>query len=157
VTIGGIGVILLAQLMLSIVLADGAYQISSLQNQKHDAVLLQHSLSETLDLYNSPQHLAANAEALGMVTSSNPAYLRLSDGAVLGAPSSAPVGAGGAADLVPNALLAGRPLVTQLTPAGAQGTGISGQGTPGRSAAAHLPDKAAPAAAHDGLPSPKTR
>jgi len=46
VTIGGIGVILLAQLLLSIVIADGAYQVSGLQSAKHDAVLQQHALSE---------------------------------------------------------------------------------------------------------------
>ena len=37
----------------------------------------------------SPQYLAANAEALGMVPNANPVYLRLSDGAVLGQPTAA--------------------------------------------------------------------
>mgnify|MGYP000328902898 CR=1 FL=1 len=36
VAIGGIGVILLAQLLMSIVLADGAYQITSLQREQRD-------------------------------------------------------------------------------------------------------------------------
>jgi len=112
VTIGGIGVILLAQLMLSIVLADGAYQISSLQNQKHDAVLLQHSLSETLNLYNSPQHLAANAEALGMVTSGNAVYLDATTGAVTGTGTAAGGSLLGVGDHVSNVLLDGSMIVT---------------------------------------------
>ena len=105
ITIGGIGVILLAQLMLSIVVADGAYQISSLQSQKHDAVLQQHALSETLDLYNSPQHLAANAEALGMVASGNAMYLDAATGKVSGTGTAAGGSLLGAGDQISNVLL----------------------------------------------------
>ena len=36
-------------------------------------------------MLDSPQNLAANAEGLGMVSNGNPVFLRLSDGAVLGA------------------------------------------------------------------------
>jgi len=116
ITIGGIGVILLAQLLLSIVLADGAYQISSLQTQKHDAVLQQHALSETLDLYNSPQHLAANAEALGMVASGNAVYLDASTGAVTGTGTAAGGSLLGAGDQVSNVLLDGSMIVTAQAP-----------------------------------------
>ncbi len=112
VTIGGIGVILLGQLLLSIVLADGAYQISSLQTQKHNAVLQQHALSETLDLYNSPQHLAANAEALGMVASGNAVYLDAKTGAVTGTGTAAGGSLLGAGDQVSNVLLDGSMIVT---------------------------------------------
>jgi len=120
VTIGGIGVILLAQLLLSIVIANGAYQISGLQSQKHSAVLQQHALSEQLDLLASPQHLAANAEALGMVASGGAVYLDAKTGAVTGsggAPGGSMLGSG---DQVGNALLTGTPLVTP---------GPSGSGT----------------------------
>ncbi len=116
ITIGGIGVILLAQLLLSIVLADGAYQISSLQTQKHNAVLQQHALSETLDLYNSPQHLAANAEALGMVASGNAVYLDASTGAVTGTGTAAGGSLLGAGDQVSNVLLDGSMIVTAQAP-----------------------------------------
>jgi len=115
ITIGGIGVILLVQLLLSIVIADGAYQISGLQSAKHDAVLQQHALSEQLDLLASPQHLAANAEALGMVASGNAVYLDAKTGAVTGN-SSAPGGSMlGSGDQVGNVLLAGTSLVTPST------------------------------------------
>ena len=52
-----------------------------------------------------------------MVSNSSPAYLRLSDGAILGAPEAASAAAGtvtgGQGNLVPNALLAGVPLANQ--------------------------------------------
>lgn len=114
VTIGGIAVILLAQLLLSIVIADGAYQVSSLQSAKHDAQLQQHALSEQLDLLASPQHLAANAEALGMVASGNGLYLDAKTGTVSGSGSGSGAGGSilGSGDQVSNVLLDGTPLVT---------------------------------------------
>ena len=121
ITIGGIGVILIAQLLLSIVIADGAYQISGLQSQKHDAVLQQHALSEQLDLLASPQHLAANAEALGMVASGNAVYLDAKTGALTGNGSAVGGSMLGAGDQVGNVLLAGTALVTPS----ATGSGIT--------------------------------
>ncbi|HEU0205385.1 MAG TPA: hypothetical protein VFQ74_01665 [Pseudolysinimonas sp.] len=112
ITIGGIGVILLAQLLLSIVIADGAYQISGLQSAKHDAVLQQHALSEQLDLLASPQHLAANAEALGMVASGSAVYLDAKTGAVTGNGSAVGGSMLGSGDQVGNVLLTDTALVT---------------------------------------------
>jgi hypothetical protein len=123
VTIGGIGVILIAQLLLSIVIADGAYQISGLQSAKHDAVLQQHALSEQLDLLASPQHLAANAEALGMVASGNAIYLDAKTGAVTGTAGAAGGSLLGSGDQVGNVLLTGTALVTpSATGAGSTAT-----------------------------------
>ncbi len=45
VTLGGIGVILIAQLMLSILLAQGAYQVHTLQGQQLDLQRTQSALS----------------------------------------------------------------------------------------------------------------
>ncbi|TFB52017.1 hypothetical protein [Cryobacterium tagatosivorans] len=160
----GMAVIVIAQLLLSVGISQGAYEISTLQSSQVELGRTTESLSEDLVKVSSPQNLAANAAALGMVSNSTPAYLRLSDGAVLGAPVSAagtPANAGsGAAGLVPNALLSGIPLVTDLVPAGAQGTGIgttsaTGHGRSAAARAAHAP--AAPAAPASGLPSPSTR
>jgi hypothetical protein len=112
VTIGGVGVILLAQLLLSIVIANGAYQISGLQSAKHDAVLQQHALTEQLDLLASPQYLAANAEALGMVASGNAVYLDARTGAVTGTGTKAGGSMLGGGDQVGNVLLSDTPTVT---------------------------------------------
>ena len=89
VTIAGIGVILLAQLLMSIVLADGAYQISGLQTEQRDLLRQEHALSESLQVWSSTQNLAANAEGLGMVASGNPVFLDLATGQVSGTGTAA--------------------------------------------------------------------
>jgi hypothetical protein len=101
--------LLLAQLMLSIVLSDGAYQISSLQAEQTQLSRTEQDLAETLDLLASPQSLAQRAEGLGMVVGTgSPAFLRLADGALIGTPVAATGTAGTLAPgggLVANALL----------------------------------------------------
>jgi hypothetical protein len=157
--VAGMAAIVVAQLLLSVGISQGAYEISSLQSAKVELGRTAEGVTEDLVRASSPQNLAANAEALGMVANANPVYLRLSDGAVLGAPASA-AGAPPAAELVPNALLAGMPLVTDLRPAGAQGTGVAAPQKPDSSVASPV---AAPAPApvaptvSNGLPTPTTR
>ena len=89
VTIAGIGVILLVQLLLSFVLADGAYQISSLQTDQRELLREEQALNEQLELLGSTQNLTANAEALGMVASGNPVFLDVATGGVSGSGSTA--------------------------------------------------------------------
>lgn len=152
-TVTGLFAILVAQLLLSIVVSDGAYQISALQQQQKELARDQQSLTEELHVLESPQHLAANAEQLGMVTNSNTAYLRLSDGVVLGNPAAA-TSAGTSArsadggPLVQNELLAGVPLAS-ITPVSSTATG------PGAPAAPEAPSSVASNDA--ALPSPTTR
>jgi hypothetical protein len=106
VVVAGVLAIVVTQLMLSIGLSDGAYEISSLQQEQKELDRTNQVLTEQFDTLSSPQNLAESAEALGMVANSAPVYLRLSDGAVLGSPVAAagtPV-AGGQA-LIANSLL----------------------------------------------------
>ncbi|TAJ46681.1 MAG: hypothetical protein EPO52_14090 [Herbiconiux sp.] len=108
VVVAGVLAIVVTQLMLSIGLSDGAYEISSLQQQQKELDRSNQVLTEQFDKLSSPQNLAASAESLGMVANSAPVYLRLSDGAVLGSPVAASGTAtltGGQA-LIPNSLLA---------------------------------------------------
>jgi hypothetical protein len=106
VTLGGIGVILLGQLLLSIWIADGAYQVHTLQTEQTQLLRSQRALGEQLDQLGSPQSVAQRAEQLGMVSSGNPAYLDLSTGTVAGTPSAGDTGViAGTGDLVPNSLL----------------------------------------------------
>lgn len=144
-----VGTVIVAQLLLSVGISQGAYEISALRASQVELGRTADSVSEDLIRVSSPQSLAANAEALGMVSNSTPAYLRLSDGAVLGAPSSASGSQAGAASLVPNALLTGVPLVTQV-PAGGQGTSVASGAAAGAAVSAAV-------AVTDGLPSPTTR
>lgn len=112
VTIGGIGAILLAQLLLSIVLADGAYTIAELQTQQRDLERQEQALTEDLEVLSSTQNLIANAENLGMVASGNPVFLDLSTGTVSGDPTPAGGSLTGAqGNQIGNALLTGYALV----------------------------------------------
>ena len=83
-TMVGIVVILLAQLGLSIAVADGAYTISSLQVQQRDLGRQNEALAEQLESLQSPQFLAINAESLGMVASGSLPYIDLATGGILG-------------------------------------------------------------------------
>ncbi len=80
----GILVILLAQLGLSIAVADGAYTISALQAQQRELGRQGEALSEQLESLQSPQYLAINAESLGMVASGSLPYIDLTTGKILG-------------------------------------------------------------------------
>jgi hypothetical protein len=140
----------LAQLMLSIVLSDGAYQISSLQSEQTQLSRTQQDLAEKLDLLASPQSLAQRAESLGMVVgSSSPAFLRLSDGALVGTPVAATgtVGALGAdGGLVANSLLVA-PVNPENVETPAEPAGAPSQNAAGTSVASSSGE----------LPSPTTR
>lgn len=159
VTVAGLFAILLAQLLLSIVVSDGAYQISGLQQEQKELARDRQALTEQLQVLESPQHLAANAEALGMVASAGTAYLRLADGAVLGAPVAARTSDGIAAGpdgapLVPNELLQNVAItaVSAVTATGADTSTGTDMGAPGT-----LPAGGSVASTPQGLPSPITR
>ena len=84
--------IVVAQMLLSIAVTQGAYEVDAYQIAQAKLARQEQQLREDLDRVQSPQYLAANAEALGMVPNANPVYLRLSDGGVLGQPAAAMAG-----------------------------------------------------------------
>lgn len=158
-TIAGVFAILLTQLLLSIVLSDGAYRITALEAQRIELDRSAQVLSERLNVYDSAQNVAANAESLGMVVSSvSPAFLLLSDGTVQGAPTPAGAGAGvldGRGDLVGNVLLADVPLVTPALAGGASAVATGVPPTP--LAPGSLPSGSSAVPPTGALPSPVTR
>ena len=171
VAVIGLFVLFMAQLLLSIVVSDGAYRIAALQNSQRDLGREQQALSEQLDLLSSPQNLATQAESLGMVLSNtSPVFLRLADGAILGSATAADAGesviTGSAGSLVPNSLLAGVPLVT-ATPdvdpaiaadaAAAAAAAGAAAGTPVAGAPTAPPTADSVASNPTTLPSPVTR
>jgi hypothetical protein len=112
--VAGLFVILMAQLLLSIWLSDGAYRIAALQTTQTNLTRDQQTLSEQLNVLRSPQSLSARAQALGMVMSNAPAvYLRLSDGAIIGQPTQATAGnatsVSTGTSLIPNSLIPADP------------------------------------------------
>jgi len=84
---------LLAVLLLNTWMAQGEYTRYSLQTRLAHSAQNQQRLATNLDEGAAPAQLAAAARSLGMVPSPGGAYLRLSDGAVLGDP--VPAGSGG--------------------------------------------------------------
>lgn len=143
-TVAALFVIFTAQLLLSIVVSDGAYQISSLQGQQKELLRTQEDLNEKLALLGSTQNLAANAAHLGMVPGASPLFLNLETGAIAAAPGSVDrPGCGGACNLVANELLVGVPLVQPVTPTTPVGSGTAGS--------------APPTTTVDALPAPVTR
>jgi hypothetical protein len=137
VTVAGLFVILMAQLLLSIWLSDGAYRIAALQTTQTSLTRDQQALSEQLNVLRSPQSLSARAQALGMVMSNAPAvYLRLSDGAIIGQPTQATAGNASSVStgtsLIPNSLIpADSTLPTAGSAADAGTTPTSGTPTSG--------------------------
>ncbi len=83
-----IAVYLLRQFV-SIGVAEGAYEIASLNQQQVNLQRDAEFASEQLRVMDSPQNLATMAEKLGMISNAQPAYLRLSDSHVFGSPSGA--------------------------------------------------------------------
>jgi uncharacterized Zn-binding protein involved in type VI secretion len=112
VAVAALGVLLLAQLGISMVLSQGAYTLSSLDDQQTQLSRTQQSLSEQLRVLDSPQNLARNAQSLGMIANSTPVYLDPKSGVVYGTPKPAdPAEAtGNTTNQVPNSLLGGVPL-----------------------------------------------
>lgn len=108
-------VLLLTQLGVSIALSQGAYQISALQNTQTELGRSQQKYTEKLRVLSSPQNIANNATALGMVRNANPVYLDLSTQKVYGTPTPATGDKAAASNLIPNSLLEGVPIVTKDT------------------------------------------
>lgn len=156
VIIAGLFAVLMSQLLLSIALADGAYQISALQSEQKELARDRDALTEELNVLNSPQNLAASAEALGMVSNTSAVYLNLATGSVLGEPSAARAGAGSVVGpngslLIANSLLASVPADT----AGADDGDNADAGLAGAPAGSAAGSSVASNAG--SLPAPQTR
>ena len=104
-----------AQMALSILTTQSSYELSSLAQEARQLTFQKQILYDDVAGLSSPQYLAANASALGMVIEEAPSYLRLSDGALLGAGQAA-LGASSVDAIgraaVPNELITDTPLVT---------------------------------------------
>jgi len=89
VMIGVVAGGLLGLVLLSTVLQAQAFTISDLTRKQNSLVMQQQQLAEQVDDLQSPENLATKAGDLGMIPQTNPTFLRLSDGAVLGVPKPA--------------------------------------------------------------------
>ena len=75
-------------LFLNTALAQDAFRLHDLKSRSALLTDREQALEQQVAVEASPRRLAARAEALGMVRSENPAFIRLSDGKVLGKPKA---------------------------------------------------------------------
>jgi hypothetical protein len=128
VAIGGLFALFMAQLLMSIVVSDGAYQISSLQSTQADLTRQQQSLGEQVDTLASTQNLAVKAQALGMVQSQAlPAFLDVTTGKVTGTSHTTKAATSGDTDTTSN--LIANSLLPDATAASTSSTDTATTGT----------------------------
>lgn len=80
---------LLTLLLLNTVLAQGAFTVHEMQKRTSALRQEQQRLQSTVSLAGSPLVLAERARALGLVQVRDPAFIRTSDGRILGNPTKA--------------------------------------------------------------------
>jgi hypothetical protein len=81
---------LLALLLVNTAMANGSFRLHDLQATADQLTDRQEALRQDIAVQAAPERLAARARALGMVPSGSAAFLRLSDGRVLGVAKAAP-------------------------------------------------------------------
>ena len=79
-------------LMFNTSMQQTSFKATALQDRVNVLTAKEQSLALELDELRDPQHLAVAAKELGMVAPSQPAFVRLADGRVLGNPAPATVG-----------------------------------------------------------------
>jgi len=84
VVLTGIFAILGIQLLLSIAVSGGAYEIAALKGEMRKSQQELQIVAEDINALVAPSTLAGLATAMGMVADNNPAYLKLSTGEVIG-------------------------------------------------------------------------
>jgi hypothetical protein len=80
---------LLAVLMFNTSLAQGSFVLHDLQARSGELADTQEALTQAIDAQRAPAQLARQARALGMVPADSAAFLRLSDGKILGVAKTA--------------------------------------------------------------------
>jgi hypothetical protein len=164
VAVGGAVAIAVAQMALSVLTTQDSYRVADLTQQQRELSLEAQALEDSVAGLNSPQYLAANAAALGMVVGGAPTYLRLSDAAIIGSGAAAQGTSSVSAQdpQVGNALVGDTPLVTdpgrslqgavpaEEAPGGATG-GDAATGAETPPSGSEIPPLT------EGLPSPATR
>ena len=83
---------LVGLIFMSTMLQAQAFTIAELNKEATSLETTQQSLTHDLERRQSPQGLASTAVNIGMVPNTNPVFLRLSDGKVIGKPEPAAAG-----------------------------------------------------------------
>lgn len=151
IALAGAAIIGIAQMALSIATTQDSFTVSELTQQNRELTWQAQAISESIAGVSSPQQLARTADAMGMVVGGSPNYLRLSDGALIGAGASA----GWLSTVNPNGVGAvANALVVDTPPAAPAESGAEGV-EPGTGTTPLVDPNVPPVA--EGLPSPTTR
>ena len=117
-----------------------SFKATALQDRVNVLTAKEQSLDLELDQLRDPQNLALSAKELGMVAPSQPAFVRLADGRVLGNPTPATVGDAVRLNPLPSkkpASLKRKTIIVKVpsatTPDRATTSATSGTDTPGTS------------------------
>ena len=134
-------------LMLNTAMAKGSYTMRDLQRRSDELADTQDALRHTIDGVSGPGPLAERARALGMVPAASPAFLRLSDGKVLGVAKKAKDDSTFSVVTESNAPTrntpaATRPAPTAGTPAATPSTPTTTEKTPTKTSTTTKPPKA---------------
>ena len=87
-----LGAGLVGLILMSTVLQAQSFEAAKLDQQAATLETRQQSIAREVDRLQSPANVASRAVAIGMVPNANPAFLRLSDGKILGMPEPAEPG-----------------------------------------------------------------
>ena len=85
---------LVGLLLLNTTLAQGSFVLHKLQESSDQLADTQDALTQSLAVSKSPANLAERAAGMGLVPSQSSAFLRLSDGKVIGVAKPAAAGSG---------------------------------------------------------------
>ena len=80
----GVVLVLLANLAVAALCNQSIYQIASLKKQTAELGTQTQVVQQQVDSLRSPQNLANSARSLGMIVNSNPVFLKVATGKVLG-------------------------------------------------------------------------
>lgn len=160
VAVLGIALIGATQIALTLATTQDSFVLADLRTEQRELTLQTQAVQAEITGLSSPQYLAANADALGMVVAGSPSHLRLSDQAVIGAGDAA----GWYSTIAPNghttvgnAVVAETPLValpgTTIGGVVAEPVGAQSPSTATEAAVGYVP----PPTLTEGLPSPTTR
>lgn len=85
---------LIALLLLNTALAQGSFTLHDLRATSDQLTVTQEALNQSLAASKSPANIASKAVSMGMVPAQSAAFLRLSDGRVIGVAKPAKAGSG---------------------------------------------------------------
>ncbi|MFE6994395.1 hypothetical protein ACFVAE_00390 [Microbacterium sp. NPDC057659] len=156
--VGGVALIGIAQMALSLASTQDSFVLADLNAKQHALSLEKQAMQDELVGLSSPQSLASKAASLGLVVAGSASYLRLSDGAVLGVKD----GAGWVSTVDPNGstkvgnALIDAPKAADPTTKGGAASGAAGEDAADADAAEKKPESNLPPSLDDGLPIPQT-